>query len=59
LKVGATREQIMEVLRLAILMAEIPADIYDTIVRSSLSTPTTNLQPNDQIAHKIAKIANP
>lgn len=50
LKVGATREQIMEVLCLAILMAEIPAEIYDTIVRSSLSTLTTKLQPFNRIS---------
>ena len=59
LKAGASREQILEVLRLAILMAEIPAEIYDTIVRSSLSTPTTNLQPKAQISHKITKIIKP
>ena len=50
LKVGATREQIIEVLCLAILMAEIPTEIYDTIVRNSLSTLTTPLQPFNRIS---------
>ena len=36
LKTGASREQIMEVLRLAILMAEVPAETYDTIVREAI-----------------------
>jgi len=36
LKAGASREQILEVLRLAILMAEVPAATYDTIVREAV-----------------------
>jgi len=36
LKAGASREQILEVLRLAILMAEVPAETYDTIVRKAI-----------------------
>jgi len=36
LKAGASREEIMEVLRLAILMAEVPAVVYDTIVRKAI-----------------------
>ena len=36
LKAGASREEIMEVLRLAILMAEVPAEVYDTTVREAI-----------------------
>lgn len=36
LKAGASREQILEVLRLAILMAEVPVETYDTIVREAI-----------------------
>jgi len=36
LKAEASREQILEVLRLAILMAEVPAETYDTIVREAI-----------------------
>lgn len=36
LKAGASREEIMEVLRLAILMAEVPAETYDMIVREAI-----------------------
>jgi len=36
LKAGASREQILEVLRLAILMAEVPAETYDTIVHEAI-----------------------
>jgi len=38
LKAGASREQILEVLRLAILMAEVPAETYDTIVREAIDS---------------------
>jgi len=38
LKAGAGREQILEVLRLAILMAEVPAETYDTIVREAIDS---------------------
>jgi len=36
LKTGATREEIMDVLRQAILMAEIPAETYTRIVRDAI-----------------------
>ena len=36
LRAGATREEIMEVLRLAIVMAEIPAKHYTEIVQSAI-----------------------
>jgi alkylhydroperoxidase/carboxymuconolactone decarboxylase family protein YurZ len=36
LKTGATREEIMDVLRQVILMAEVPAETYDTIVREAI-----------------------
>lgn len=36
LKTGATREEIMDVLRQAILMAEVQAETYDTIVREAI-----------------------
>ena len=36
LRVGATRNEIMEVLRQAILMAEIPAETHTRIVRDSV-----------------------
>lgn len=35
-KAGASREQILEVLRLAILMAEVPVETYDKIVREAI-----------------------
>jgi len=38
LKAGASREQILEVLRLAILMAEVPAETYGTIVRETINS---------------------
>ena len=38
LKAGASREQILEVLRLAILMAEVPAETYDTIIREAIDS---------------------
>jgi AhpD family alkylhydroperoxidase len=38
LKAEVSREQIFEVLRLAILMAEVPAETYDTIVREALDS---------------------
>jgi alkylhydroperoxidase/carboxymuconolactone decarboxylase family protein YurZ len=36
LNAGVTREEIMEALRLAILMAEIPAETYTAIVREAI-----------------------
>ena len=36
LRAGATRGEIMEVLRLAIVMAEIPAEHYTEIVQSAI-----------------------
>lgn len=36
LRAGATRDEIMEVLRQAILMAEIPAETYTRIVRDAV-----------------------
>jgi alkylhydroperoxidase/carboxymuconolactone decarboxylase family protein YurZ len=36
LRVGATREEIMEVLRIAIVMAEIPAEHYTEIVQNAI-----------------------
>lgn len=36
LRAGATRDEIMEVLRQAILMAEIPAETYTRIVRDAI-----------------------
>jgi alkylhydroperoxidase/carboxymuconolactone decarboxylase family protein YurZ len=36
LRLGATREQIEEVLNMAILMSEVPAEAYDTIVREAI-----------------------
>ena len=38
LKAGATRDEIMEVLRQAILMAEVHADTYTRIVRGAIDT---------------------
>jgi len=38
LKAGVSREQIFEVLRLAILMAEVPAETYDRIVREAIDS---------------------
>lgn len=38
LKTGASREEIMEVLRLAILIAEVPVKLYDTIVRDAINS---------------------
>jgi alkylhydroperoxidase/carboxymuconolactone decarboxylase family protein YurZ len=36
LKTGATREEIMDVLRQAILMAEVPVKVYSEIVREAI-----------------------
>jgi len=38
LRLGATREEITEVLRLAISMAEVPPETYDTIVREAIDS---------------------
>ena len=38
LKAEADREHILEVLRLAILMAEVPVETYDTIVREAIDS---------------------
>ena len=38
LKAGATKEQITEVLRLAIVMAEIPAETYTGIVQDAIKS---------------------
>jgi len=38
LKAGVSREQIFEVLRLAILMAEVPAETYEPIVREAIDS---------------------
>ncbi len=38
LKAGASREQILEVLRLAILMVEVPAESYTGIVQNAINT---------------------
>jgi len=36
LKTGATREEITEALRLAILMAEVPVEVYGRIVNEAI-----------------------
>ena len=38
LKAGASREQILQVLRLATLMAEVPAETYDKMVREAIDS---------------------
>ena len=38
LKAGANREQIMEVLRLTIVMAEVPVETYDTMVCEAIDS---------------------
>jgi len=38
LEAGATREEAMEVLRQAILMAEIPAETYTRVVREAIDS---------------------
>ena len=38
LKAGASREQILEVLHLAVLIAEVPAETYGTIVHEAIDS---------------------